>query len=149
MTEESLGEKERELTEARERITSLTDELVISQGKVDTMCIHYFATEAVVCVCVYDIFLSHFLCVCGEYFLSSFLLPIVHMNVHVHVYIHVDEHAMYIVHCTCVVQRDQAMLEEEKELLEEEKELLEERVRELTVQLEEAQSSKVCVCVYV
>ena len=35
------------------------------------------------------------------------------------------------------------MLEEEKELLEEEKELLEERVRELTVQLEQAQSSKV------
>jgi CAP-Gly domain-containing linker protein 1 len=34
------------------------------------------------------------------------------------------------------------MLEEEKELLEEEKELLEERVRELTVQLEQAQSSK-------
>ena len=33
------------------------------------------------------------------------------------------------------------MLEEEKELLEEEKELLEERVRELTVQLEQAQSS--------
>lgn len=32
--EECLGEKERELAEARERITSLTDELVISQGKV-------------------------------------------------------------------------------------------------------------------
>lgn len=32
--EESLEEKERELAEARERITSLTDELVISQGKV-------------------------------------------------------------------------------------------------------------------
>lgn len=37
----------------------------------------------------------------------------------------------------CVVwQRDEVMLEEEKELLEE-------RVRELTVQLEQAQSSKV------
>ena len=35
-TEELLGEKERELTEARERISSLSDELVISQGKVHT-----------------------------------------------------------------------------------------------------------------
>lgn len=34
MAEEALGEKERELAEARERIASLTDELVISQGKV-------------------------------------------------------------------------------------------------------------------
>ena len=41
------------------------------------------------------------------------------------------------------VQRDQMMLEEEKELLEEEKELLEERVRELIVQLEQTQSTKV------
>ena len=35
--EESLGEKERELAEARERISSLSDELVISQGKVRGM----------------------------------------------------------------------------------------------------------------
>lgn len=34
IVEGSLGEKERELAEARERIASLTDELVISQGKV-------------------------------------------------------------------------------------------------------------------
>ena len=34
VAEEALGEKERELAEARERIASLTDELVISQGKV-------------------------------------------------------------------------------------------------------------------
>ena len=34
VTEEMLGERERELTEARERITSLSDELVISHGKV-------------------------------------------------------------------------------------------------------------------
>lgn len=34
IAEGSLGEKERELAEARERIASLTDELVISQGKV-------------------------------------------------------------------------------------------------------------------
>ena len=33
--EDALGERERELAEARERIESLTDELVISQGKVD------------------------------------------------------------------------------------------------------------------
>jgi CAP-Gly domain-containing linker protein 1 len=71
VAEETLWQRERELAEARERISNLSDELVISQGK-----------------------------------------------------------------------RDQMMLEEEKELLEEEKELLEERVRELTVQLEQAQSSK-------
>lgn len=34
IAEGTLGEKERELAEARERITSLSDELVISQGKV-------------------------------------------------------------------------------------------------------------------
>ena len=34
VAEETLGQRERDLTEARERITSLSDELVISQGKV-------------------------------------------------------------------------------------------------------------------
>ena len=34
VAEETLGQRERELTEARERISSLSDELVISQGKV-------------------------------------------------------------------------------------------------------------------
>ena len=35
VVEDTLGERERELAEARERIESLTDELVISQGKVE------------------------------------------------------------------------------------------------------------------
>ena len=34
VAEETLGEKERELAEAREKISSLSDELVISRGKV-------------------------------------------------------------------------------------------------------------------
>ena len=49
----------------------------------------------------------------------------------------------------CDLQRDQAMLEEEKEILEE-------RVKELTIQLEQAQASRVhllvhtctCTCIY-
>ena len=37
MTEALLGEKERELTEAREKITSLSEELVVSEKSVSTV----------------------------------------------------------------------------------------------------------------
>ena len=43
--EERLELRERELAEARERVASLSDELVISQGKVCVVCV-------CVCVCV-------------------------------------------------------------------------------------------------
>ena len=37
MTEALLGEKERELTEAREKITSLSEELVVSEKSVSSV----------------------------------------------------------------------------------------------------------------